>query len=174
VLAQCVQAHVRRLRTLLATIAELDRAIVAALPAHPQTPLLAPLPHVGELNLAQVLAEVGPILDHAASVGQACAEAGAAPVTRASGKGASVGFRWAVDTRARQALSIFADNSRHGSLWAAQLYGQARHRGKHHPHAIRILMRAWLRVLWACWRTNTPYTLASHRSEQRLRSPAAP
>jgi transposase len=174
VLAECVQAQVRLLRTLLGTIADLDRAIAAELPEHPQAPLLAPLPRIGELNLAQVLAEVGPILDRADSVAQACAEAGAAPVTKASGKGSGVCFRWAADTRARQALSIFADNSRHASLWAAQLYRQARQRGKRHPHAIRILMRAWLRVLWACWHTGLPYDLSRHGAEQRLRSlPAA-
>jgi transposase len=170
VVAECVLAQVRLLRTLLATIADLNRAIAAALPEHPQAALLAPLPRVGEINLAQVLAEVGPILDRADSVAQACAEAGAAPVTRASGKGSAVCFRWAVDTRARQALSLFADNSRHASLWAAQLYRQARQRGKRHPHAIRILMRAWLRVLWACWHANIPYDLTRHQAEQRLRS----
>src|SRR5262252_993565 len=151
-------------------VAEFDRAIAAALPEHPQAALLAPLPRIGEINLAQVLAEVGPILQRADTVGQACAEVGAAPVTKASGKSAAVCFRWAVDTRARQALSIFADNSRHASLWAAQLYRQARQRGKRHPHAIRILMRAWLRVLWACSRTNSPYDVSRHHSELRLRS----
>src|SRR5215831_4430455 len=170
VLAECVQAQVRLLRTLLASIADLDHAIAAALPEHPHAAVLAPLPRIGEINLAQVLAEVGPILERATSVGQACAEAGAAPVTRASGKSAAVCFRWAVDARARQALSIFADNSRHASLWAAQLYRQARQRGKRHPHAIRILMRAWLRVLWACSRTNSPYDVSRHHSELRLRS----
>jgi transposase len=170
VLAECVQAQVRLLRTLLGTIADLDRAIAASLPEHPQAHLLASLPRIGEINLAQVLAEVGPILDRADSVGQACAEAGAAPVTKASGKGSAVCFRWAADTRARQALSIFADNSRHASAWAAQLYRQARHRGKRHPHAIRILMRAWLRVVWACWHANVPYDLTRHRAEQCLRS----
>jgi hypothetical protein len=52
--------------------------------------------------------------------------------------------------------------------WAAQLYAQARRRGKHHPPAIRILARAWLRVMWACWPTDTAYDPARHRAEQRL------
>jgi transposase len=140
-------------------------------PKHPQTALLAPLPRIGQINLAQVLAEVGPILDRADSVAQACAEAGAAPVTKTSGKSATVCFRWAADVHARQALGTFADNSRHASPWAAQLYRQARQRGKRHPHAIRLLMRAWLRVLWACWHATTPYDPNRHRSEQRLLCP---
>jgi hypothetical protein len=80
----------------------------------------------------------------------------------------TVGFRWAANRRARTALHAFADNSRHASPWAAQLYAQARRRGKHHAHAIRILARAWLRVMWACWHTDTAYDPARHRAEQRL------
>jgi len=79
-----------------------------------------------------------------------------------------VNFRWAVNTRARKALFTFADNSRHASPWAAKLYNDARARGKRHPHAIRILMRAWMRVIWACWHTNTTYDPTRHGAEQRL------
>ena len=168
VLAQLVGAKVRLLRTLLAGITDLDQAINKHLGKHPKARLLAGLPYVGRISLAQLLAEVGPILDHASSVDQAAAEAGATPVTRASGKTSTVRFRMAANRNARQALHIFADNARHGSPWAAKLYADARARGKRHPQAIRILGRAWLRVIWACWHTNTPYDPAKHRAEQRL------
>jgi Transposase len=36
------------------------------------------------------------------------------------------------------------------------------------PHAVRILARAWLRVIWACWHTNTVYDPAKHGAEKRL------
>ena len=167
-LAELVNAQVRLLRTLLATIADLDRAIGAALLGHTKAKLLAPMPYIGEINLGQIVAEVGPILDRASSAEHAIAECGAAPVTRASGKTRTVGFRWAANRHARTALHAFADNSRHGSPWAARLYADARRRGKRHPHAIRILARAWLRVMWACWHTNTAYNPTKHRAEQRL------
>ena len=93
VLTELVGAQVRLLRTLLATIAELDRALGAGLLGHAKARLLAPLPRIGEVNLAQVVAEVGPILDRAGDVEQASAECGAAPVTRASGKSRTVTFR---------------------------------------------------------------------------------
>ena len=130
--------------------------------------LLAPMPRIGEVNLAQIVAEVGPVLERVDTVEQAIAECGAAPVTRASGKTRTVGFRWAANRRARTAPHAFADNSRHASPWAARLDADARRRGKHHPHAIRILARAWLRVIWACWHTDTAYDPARHRAEQRL------
>lgn len=168
VLTELIRTQTRHLRTLLDGIADLDRAMGAALLEHPKAHLLAPMPRIGEINLAQIIGELGPILDRAIDIDQACAEVGAAPVTRASGKSETVSFRWAVNTRARFALTTFADNSRHTSPWAAHLYAQARARGKRHPHAIRILARAWIRVIWACWTTNTPYDPARHGAEQRL------
>jgi transposase len=168
VLSQVVGAQVQLLATLLATIADLDEAITTRLGKHPKAHLLARLPRVGQLSHAQLLAELGPILDRTSSAEHAAAEAGAAPVTRASGKTSSVHFRLAANHRARQALHVFADNARHGSPWAAKLYADARARGKRHPQAVRVLGRAWLRVIWACWHTNTPYDPAKHRAEQRL------
>lgn len=168
VVAEMVRAQVRLLRTLLATIADLDRALGAALLTHPKAEALASLPRIGEVNLAQVVGEVGPVLARALDLEHACAEVGAAPVTRQSGKGRAVNFRWAANARARQALSIFADNSRHASPWAAELYRAARARGKRHPHAVRVVMRAWMRVLWACWHSGVPYDPRLHGGERRL------
>lgn len=168
VLGELVRAQVRLLRTLLDTLADLDRALTAALPEHPKAALLEPLPRIGRISLAQVLAEVGPILARAVDAEHAAAEAGAAPVTRASGKHHAVCFRWAANLRARQALVLWADNSRHASPWAQQLYRAARRRGKRHPAAVRIVARAWIRVLYACWHSDVAYSPTHHRAEQRL------
>ena len=78
-LNELVRAQVRVLRTILGTIADLDRSIGAALLEHPKARLLAPMPRIGEINLAQIVAEVGPILDRAIDVEHACAEVGADP-----------------------------------------------------------------------------------------------
>jgi transposase len=172
-LAKLVDAQVAVLRALLDTIAGLDQAITASLFTHPKAKLLASLPRVGKVNLAQILAEVGPILERAVDVQHAAAEVGASPVTKESGKSRAVNFRWAVNTRARDALGIFCDNSRHASPWAGSLYGDARRRGKRHPHAIRILMRAWLRVMWACWHSETAYNPEVHGGERRAREISA-
>jgi hypothetical protein len=55
-----------------------------------------------------------------------------------------------------------ADNSRHASPWAADIYARARKRGCNHPHAVRILARAWARVLWRAWTDRQPYDPAKH------------
>jgi len=168
VLAQLIGAQVQLLRSLQATIGELETAITQRVAQHPRAKLLRGLPGVGTINLAQLLAEVGPILDRVSTAEQAAADCGAAPVTRASGKTSGVYFRWAANSRARTALTAFAHNARMQSPWAGRLYADARARGKPNPHATRIVARAWLRVIWACWHTNTPYDPCAHRAEQRL------
>jgi hypothetical protein len=66
----------------------------------------------------------------------------------------------------RQALTTFADTSRHASPWAKAIYAAARRRGCDHPHAIRILARAWVRVLWRCWQDHRPYDVTRHGAAQ--------
>ena len=68
-------------------------------------------------------------------------------------------------------MTTFADNSRHDSPWAADIYNRARASGKDHPHAIRILARAWIRVIYRCWRDQVPYDAAQPRRRQRLNQP---
>jgi transposase len=162
VLAVLVEAQVTLLRAVLGTLADLEAAIKVRLAGCKKAMLLASLPRVGEVNLAQIVAEVGPILERAETVELVSAEVGASPVTRASGKHRSVSFLHACNTRARKALTTFADNSRRDSPWAAEVYRRARERGCRHPHAIRILARAWLRVIWACWHSERPYDPAQH------------
>jgi hypothetical protein len=76
--------------------------------------------------------------------------------------------RWAASTRARKAITAFAHNARMQSPWAAKLYADARARGKRNPHANRIVARAWIRVIWACWHTAVPYDPAIHHARQRF------
>ncbi len=162
-LAAIVMAHVSVLRQVLTSLRTLEAEITAAVKAHPKSAVLATLPRVGRINLAQIIGEVGPILDSAIDVDHACAQVGASPVTRESGKQRHVSFRWTANTRARKALITFADNSRHDCPWAADRYAAARSRNKRHPHAVRIVARSWLRVIWACWHTDTAYDPNHHR-----------
>jgi transposase len=161
-----VRTQVQLLRTLLVTIDALDAAIKHEVEVCPRAELLSALPGVGTINLAQLLAEVCPILDRVRSAEEAAAQCGAAPVTRASGKSTGVYFRWAANRRARKALTGFAHNSRFQSAWAAKLYTDARARGKRNPHATRILARAWLRVIYACWTRGTPYDPDVHHASR--------
>lgn len=168
---ELVRALVAVLVPLVAQIQQLSAAIAAALADHPDGPLLQSFPRSGAVNAAQILAELGDDRARFPAPEQLEAEAGAAPVTKASGKHRAVVFRWACNKRLRQAVTTFADNARHASPWAAAVYGRARRRGCDHPHAIRILARAWLRVLWRCWQDRCLYDVTLHRAAALL--PAA-
>jgi len=168
-----VLAMVRVLRAPNAAIKDLDRSVVAHLGEHPDAEVFTSLPRSGQINAAQVLAEWGDHRPAYDSPDAVAALAGAAPVTKQSGKHHAVHFRWACNKRFRAAITTFADNSRHASPWAAKVDPDARARSCDHPHAIRILARAWIRVIWACRITQTPYDPARHGNAVRLTEMAA-
>lgn len=159
---QLVKSLVAVLRPLVEQIRELDGLLAAHLAQHPDGPVVQSFPRTGCVNAAQILAELGDDRERFASFEQLAAEGGVAPVTRASGKHRAVTCRFACNKRLRQALTTWADNSRHASPWAASVYRHARARGCDHPHAVRILARAWVRVLWRCWQARTPYDPEQH------------
>lgn len=128
--------------------------------------ILMSFPRAGRVCAAQILSELGSVRERFDSDEHLAAEAGVAPVTYASGKSKAVTFRWACNHRLRAALTCMADNSRHANAWAASVYAKARARGCDHPHAIRILSRAWLRVIWRAWTDRKPYDPALHGGAQ--------
>lgn len=129
---------------------------------------LMSFPRIGRINAAQLLAELGSVRARFPCEAALACEAGVSPVTRQSGKSHAVVFRWACNKRLRLALTIFADNSRHASPWAAAIYSRARARGIDHPHATRILARAWVRVLWKTWTDHQSYEPTKHRAAAPL------
>jgi transposase len=124
--------------------------------------ILMSFPRAGKICAAQILSELGSVRERFDDLDRLAAEAGVTPVTYESGKSKVVAFRWACNHRLRTAVTCLADNSRHASAWAAAIYDNARGRGCDHPHAIRILARAWLRVIWRAWRDRQPYDLQRH------------
>jgi transposase len=161
---ELVRSLVLVLTPLVTQIQQLGAAIAAALAHHPAARIVQALPRSGTITAAQILAELGDDRARFTSADQLAAEAGVVPVTHASGKHHGVSFRWACNKRLRRALTTLADNSRHASPWAADIYRRALARGCDHPHAIRILARAWVRVLWRCWQDHQPYDVARHRA----------
>ncbi len=163
-----VRALVGVLTPLVTELQRVTASVEHAVAAHPDGPLVMSFPRAGRVNAAQLLAELGDQRGRFTTEAQLAAEAGVAPVTHAAGKHRGVGFRWACNKRLRQAVVTFADNSRHGAPWAAAVYHRARTRGCDHPHAVRILARAWLRVLWRCWQDQKPYDPTTHGGAKSL------
>jgi transposase len=167
-LRDAVLAAVGVLTALNASVKSLDRSVAAHLGEHPDGAIFTSLPRSGQVNAAQVLAEWGDCREAYAAPDSVAALAGVTPVTTQSGKYRSVHFRWACNKRFRAAVTTFADNSRHASPWAAKIYDDARASGKDHPHATRILARAWIRVIYRCWRDGVPYDPAAHGAAAAL------
>src|SRR6266850_7864880 len=120
-----VRALVAVLTPLVGQRQQLSAALHAALAQHPDGRLVQSLPRSGAVNAAQILAELGDDRARFPTDEQFAAEAGLAPVTHASGQHLAVVFRWACNKRLRRAVTTFADNSRHGSRWAALVYQRA-------------------------------------------------
>ena len=171
-LRDAVLAAVGVLTALNASVKNLDRSVAAHLGEHPDGAIFTSLPRSGQVNAAQVLAEWGDARQAYEHPDSVAALAGCTPVTRESGKHRAVHFRWACNKRFRVAITTFADNSRHASPWAAKIYNDARASGKDHPHATRILARAWIRVIYRCWIDGVPYDPAIHGAAAALASQA--
>jgi transposase len=162
------RALVATLDNLVKQIAMLSEQIGQQLNAHADAHIFTNLPHAGTVRAARLLAEIGDCRGRFPTPAALACLAGVAPSTRQSGKMRSVGFRWACDKQLRDAVCDFADGSRRANPWAADLYGRARARGHDHPHAVRILARAWIYIIWTCWQNNTAYNPAQHRALQTL------
>ena len=167
-MAQVVRSMVAVLKPLVAQIADLTRRIEAFVESLPDGQIIMSFPRAGHVCAAQILAELGDVRERFPTLERLAAEAGAVPVTYQSGKTRSVSFRWACNQRLRQAINCLADNSRHANAWAQSLYTAARARGCNHPHATRILARAWLGVIWRAWTDRKPYDPKLHTAALKL------
>ena len=167
-MAQVVRSMVAVLKPLVAQIADLTRRIERFVASLPDGQIIMSFPRAGHVCAAQILAELGDVRERFPTLDRLAAEAGAVPVTYQSGKTRNVSFRWACNQRLRQAINCLADNSRHANAWAHSLYAAARARGCNHPHAIRILARAWLGVIWRAWTDRKPYDPKLHNAALKL------
>lgn len=169
-MAHVVRSLVAVLNPLVAQISDLTRCIEHFVESLPDGQIIMSFPRAGRVCAAQILAELGDVRERFSTLDQLAAEAGAVPVTYQSGKTRTVTFRWACNHRLRVAITCMADNSRHASAWAHSIYAAARARGCDHPHAIRILARAWLRVIWRAWIDRKPYDPKRHLGALKLAS----
>ena len=156
------------LHGLNAQIATLADSIAAQLEVHPDAHIVTSLPRAGALRAARLLAEIGDARGRFPTADSLACLAGVAPSTRQSGKVKAVTFRWSADKELRDALCDFAGDCRRANPWAADLYDRARARGHDHPHAVRILGRAWANIIWRCWQDGVAYDPNQHRALQRV------
>ena len=166
--AHTTRAQLAVLTSLVEQIAALESQIAEQLALHTDAHIFTSLPRSGTVRAARLLAEIGDARGRFPDAASLACLAGVAPSTKQSGKHRAVSFRWAVNKELRDAVCDFAGDSRRASPWAAKIYNDAIARGKDHPHAVRILARAWLGVIWRCWQDDTTYEPTQHRALQTV------
>jgi transposase len=167
---QLVLALVSALEPVVHRISELTIEIRHALDAHPDGATFRSLFIAQDswLCAATMLSEIGDCRQRYPTYRALAADAGQCPVAVESGKSKHAQFRWACDHRLRGAFDKLSDASRHHNPWAACIYNAARARGASHPHAARILGRAWSQIIWRLWHDHDTYDPLQHTALQRL------
>jgi transposase len=118
--------------------------------------ILRSLPGVGLLVTSRMVAEAAALLRRRDYRGLR-AFAGAAPVTRRSGKSLVVGMRYGCNHRLRTALYHWARTSTQNDAAARAYYAELRARGHSHGRALRSVADRWLRILMAMLNARTLY-----------------
>jgi transposase len=111
----------------------------------------------GGTTVASIWAELGDAHKRWNSFRHLQAEAGAVPVTKASGKSRVVQFRFACNKHLRQAMYWFSFNSLKRSEWANKYYHDQRAKGHSKHESLRALGAKWLKIIFVMWRNHKPY-----------------
>jgi transposase len=158
------------LRPIVCQISELTSQIRGAVRRHPDGAIFLSVfrDPKSVVTAAGLLAEIGDNRSRYPHRDALAADAGQAPVAIESGKRRNAAFRWACDKRLRNHFAVLADSTRHHHPWARDIYRRAIERGADHPHACRILGRAWSRILWRCWQDHQPYDPTRHGNLNQL------
>lgn len=152
-----VRTLVEQLRPLQKAIARYDHEIARLMDQHPDAALFRALPGAGPVLAPRLLVAFGDDRERYQSAAQLQTFAGVAPVTQRSGRRCTVTRRWACPQFLLQTFHEFAHWSIRHSTWAGAFYRQQRAAGKGHHATLRTLAFKWIRVLFCCWKTNTPY-----------------
>ncbi len=152
-----VKVLVAQMRTIIAAISEYDRQIEALCQTHDDYHLFAALPAAGPVHAARLTAAFGSDRSRWTSADELLRFSGIAPIIERSGKQFHIRWRYFCPKFFRQTFHEFAAQSIQDSFWARAYYSSQRAKGKDHHAAVRALAFKWIRVIWKCWHTRTPY-----------------
>jgi len=152
-----VKALVAQLRTTIKAIADYDRHLEALCLTHDDYELFAALPGAGLIHAARLTAALGSDRSRWQSVDELLCFSGIAPIIERSGKQFRIRWRYFCPKFFRQTFHEYAAQSIQSSFWARAYYYSQRAKGKDHHAAVRALAFKWIRIIWKCWHTRTPY-----------------
>ena len=161
---------VEQLRVVLKAIDRFDEEIAVTAAKLPDYALLfKPLPGAGPALAPRLLAGFGEDRQRYAGAAELQQYIGVAPVTERSGNKTWVHWRWQCPTFLRQSLVEWAGQTINKSFWAGAYYRQQIDKGSSHHAAVRALAFKWVRILYCCWQTRTPYDESKYLEALRRR-----
>ena len=164
-----VLALVEQLRVTLQAIDRFDAEIATVSQTLPDYSLFRALPGAGPAFAPRLLAAFGEQRERYQSAAEIQQYAGIAPVTESSGKKHWVHWRPQCSTFIRQTFVEWAGATIPRSFWAAAYYRQQRDKGCTHQAAVRALAFKWIRILYRCWQTRTPYDESTYLNALKRR-----
>ena len=171
-------ALVDLLRASLQAIDRYDAQIAQLAPTLPDYALFDALPGAGPSLTPRLLVAFGEQRERFHSADELQQYAGVAPVTERSGQKRWTHWRWQCPTFLRQTFVEWAAQTINKSFWAGAFYRQQREKGCPRQTVLRALAFKWIRILYRCWQTRTPYDestylIALQRRGSPLLNPAA-
>jgi len=150
-------ALLRQLDAACVAADDLEHAVTESFNLHPDAGIITSFPGLGPLTGARVLAEIGDDRSRFQDARGLKAYAGAAPVTRASGKTKSVTYRRVKNNRLNATGYTWAFSALTASPGARAHYDRRRDDGDRHAAAQRNLFGRLLGCLWHCLITGQHY-----------------
>jgi transposase len=151
------QALVDQLRVTLQAIERFDAEISTVSRTLPDYALFDALPGGGPALAPRLLTALGEQRERFLAADELQRYSGIAPVTERSGNKSWVHWRWQCPKFLRQTFVEWAAQTINKSFWAGAYYRQQRAKGSSHQAALRALAFKWIRILYRCWQTKTPY-----------------
>jgi len=152
-----VEVLITQFKVLLKGIEKLDKIIKLAYKAQDDKFIFDSLPGAGPQLAPRLLVAFGSDRSRYQYASELQKYAGIAPVIERSGKKMWTHWRYSCPTFLRQTFVEWAGFSIRYSFWAKAYYEQQQSKGKPHNTIIRSLAFKWIRIVFRCWKTNTPY-----------------
>ena len=148
---------VEQLELMFKAIDQFDDEIEKLASGHPDYGIFQPLPGAGPSLAPRLLVAFGEQRDRFKSAAEIQKYSGVAPVTERSGQKHWVHWRLQCPTFLRQTFVEWAAQTINKSYWAGEYYRQQREKGCTYQAAVRALAFKWIRIIYRCWQTRTPY-----------------
>lgn len=148
---------VKQLGTVQKSIQQFDDRIAQTFHQHSEAWLFREVPGAGPVLAPRLAALFGAQRENWELATNMQRWTGVAPVTRQSGKTATVSFRRARPIFLHQTMIEFAKCSMPFCDWAQLLYKDQVAKGKTRFAAIRMVAFKWLRILFRCWKDKAAY-----------------